>query len=41
MVENSLAIALDPLLLSLPEHYSTTREHQSKIYNDNKFACLL
>ena len=41
MVENSLAIALDPWLATLPESYSSVREQQSRIYGDNKFVCIL
>lgn len=37
MVENSLAIAIDPLLMHLPEVYNSLREKMNKIYEDNKF----
>lgn len=37
MVENSLAIAVDPLLMNLPEQYNSFRERNDKIFEDNKF----
>jgi len=41
MMENSLAIALDPLLLDLPETYNSWKEKLDKIYDDNKFECII
>ena len=37
MTENSLAIAIDPFLLDLPENYSSWREKMDKIYEESKF----
>ena len=41
MMENSLAIALDPLLIDLPETYNSWKEKLDKIYDDNKFECII
>ena len=41
MMENSLAIAIDPFLFDLPEIYSSWREKNDKIYEDNKFQCII
>lgn len=37
MVENSLAIAIDPFLMNLPEGYNSWRDKMDKIYEGNKF----
>lgn len=41
MVENSLAIAIDPFLQSLPEGYNSLRDKMERIYEDNKFECII
>jgi hypothetical protein len=41
MMENSIAIAIDPLLSDLPESYNCWREKLDKIYEDNKFECIV
>lgn len=41
MVENSLAIAIDPFLRSLPEGYNSLRDKMERIYEDNKFECII
>lgn len=41
MVENSFAIAIDPLLLDLPEVHNSWQDKMDKIYENNKFECII